>query len=43
MVKLLGRVLGTPKELQFFMSQCRKILARGKMIHKKCFVRIGHL
>ena len=25
------------------MSQCRKILARGKMIHKKCFVRIGHL
>ena len=35
MVKLPGGVLGASKELKFFMSQCRKVLARGIMIDKK--------
>ena len=34
-VKPLGGVSGGSEELQFFMSQCRKNSARGKVIEKK--------
>ena len=42
-MKLLGGVSGGSEELQFFMSQRRKNSARGKVIDKKWFIRIGHL
>ena len=31
-LKLPGGVLGASKELQFFMSQCRTTLVRGKVV-----------
>ena len=38
-----GQHEGYSEELQSFMSQCRKISSRGKMIAKKWFIRIGCL
>ena len=42
-MKLLGGISGGSGRLQFFMSQCRKNSARGKVIDKKWFIRIGRL
>ena len=45
-LKLFGGILGGSKELQYHSPLClstEKNSARGKVIDKKQFIRIGHL